>query len=622
MARTIVRRRMRHVQHLPNNTELTPQDPAVAEQQLLKSITASLTLAGFDGADSTALEMFRGLVEEYMLSILTDVREGMDAQRRATPTATDFSWALSRVGSTRSPAQLHDYMKSGLPEPISYPPLLDPSPALATAPDFSSLLQPLIERPLAYVPPHFPSLPSQHAWKSTPVFASRETDARKIREKATEEGKLAEGALRKLAAAAKASAIKADGKRRSGNALAGVGKIRGSVIVVAGKKRPAAEMMLDDLLGDIGAAKEDGDVLAIDGVQAASALNALEERVNMLMEVEEMGLDELLRELRTQTKSDDVVFNSPSLDRMADVMQDTLRQATKSTAFHPMLEINSPAPGDGLSQLLLHLVACAVLPSSHGGSHACVALFDLDGTLSASQLARQLYAGLKGVSDALDDTERDDIVASALNHVHVFRPQSLASTIATLRELPADLLHTVYASQNRRLAFIALTPASSFYWQARATEEDITFARTTNSSPPPEAAATYAQLTAALKTASLRLNSPVILTTLNMHPVPSQQSQQAYSLVRALRPSLPLPLSNLPTLKIIVQRQQVRKFPASLSVQEALREAADRLASVEDTRYAAQVNEWGMDLRTLERLSDESLGWEFGLLNAAETTAE
>nr|OQO18603.1 hypothetical protein B0A51_12994 [Rachicladosporium sp. CCFEE 5018] len=343
---------------------------------------------------------------------------------------------------------------------------------------------------------------------------------------------------------------------------------------------------------------------------------------NLLAEVEEMGLDELLRELRTQTKNDDVVFNSPSLDRMVGVVQDTLPQATKSTASHPVLEINSPAPGDGMSELLLRLVARAVLPSSYGGSQACVAMFDLDGTFSASQLARQLYAGLKGVSDALDDTERNDIVASALNHVHVFRPQALASTIATLRELPAYLLHTVHASQNRRLAFIALTPASSFYWQARATEEDVTFARTTNSSPPPGAAATYAQLTAALKTASLRLDSPVILTTSNMHPVPSQQSQQAYSLVRALRPSLPLPLSNLPTLKIIVQRQQVRKFPASLSVQEALREAADRFATVEDTRYAARVNEWGMDPRTLERLSDESLGWEFGPLNATETTAE
>ncbi|KAK6441826.1 hypothetical protein LTR95_001935 [Oleoguttula sp. CCFEE 5521] len=279
MARTIVRRRAQHVQYLPNNTEPVPQDPAFAEQQLTKSISAGLTLAGFDGADSTALEMFRGLVEEYMISILDDVREGMQAQRRITPTATDFSWALSRVGGTRSPAQLQDYLRSALPEPISYAPISNPPPAPAPAPDFSSLLQPLIEKPPAYVPPHFPSLPSQHAWKTTPVFASRETDARKMREKATEEGMLAEGALRKLAAAAKASAIKADRKRRNGNALAGVGKSRGSGSVMVGKRRPAAEMMLDNVLGDVGAAKDAGDAMTIDGVQAVSTLKDLEERV-------------------------------------------------------------------------------------------------------------------------------------------------------------------------------------------------------------------------------------------------------------------------------------------------------------------------------------------------------
>ncbi|KAK6441224.1 hypothetical protein LTR95_002553 [Oleoguttula sp. CCFEE 5521] len=279
MARTIVHRRVQHAQQLPNDTEPAPQDPAFAEQQLLKSISAGLTLAGFDGADSTALEMFRGLAEEYMFSILNDVREGMQSQRRTTPTATDFTWALSRMGGTTSPDQLQDYMRSALPEAISYPPILDPLHAPAPAPDFSSLLQPLIEESPAYVPSHFPSLPSRHAWKATPVFASRETDARKMREKATEEGMLAEGALRKLAAAAKASAIKADGKRRSGNALAGVGKTRGGGNVVAGKKRPAAEMMLGDILGDVGTAKDAGDMMAIDGVQAGSTLKDLEERV-------------------------------------------------------------------------------------------------------------------------------------------------------------------------------------------------------------------------------------------------------------------------------------------------------------------------------------------------------
>ena len=47
----------------------------------------------------------------------------------------------------------------------------------------------------------------------TAVYAERENDARRMREKATEEGILAEQALRKLAAAAKSGAVKAEKRR-------------------------------------------------------------------------------------------------------------------------------------------------------------------------------------------------------------------------------------------------------------------------------------------------------------------------------------------------------------------------------------------------------------------------
>ena len=49
------------------------------------------------------------------------------------------------------------------------------------------------------VPRHFPVLPSRHAYKATSCFTSHEQDPRKARERATEESRLAEEALRKLA---------------------------------------------------------------------------------------------------------------------------------------------------------------------------------------------------------------------------------------------------------------------------------------------------------------------------------------------------------------------------------------------------------------------------------------
>lgn len=59
-----VHHQLHHVQQLPGAVEPAPQDPEFAEGQLLKSITAALTLAGFDSVKPTALEMFRAHVEE------------------------------------------------------------------------------------------------------------------------------------------------------------------------------------------------------------------------------------------------------------------------------------------------------------------------------------------------------------------------------------------------------------------------------------------------------------------------------------------------------------------------------------------------------------------------------
>lgn len=59
-----VHRHLHHVQQMPDSVESAPQDPEFAEGQLLKSIAAALTLAGFDSVKPTALEMFRAHTEE------------------------------------------------------------------------------------------------------------------------------------------------------------------------------------------------------------------------------------------------------------------------------------------------------------------------------------------------------------------------------------------------------------------------------------------------------------------------------------------------------------------------------------------------------------------------------
>lgn len=56
-------------------------------------------------------------------------------------------------------------------------------------------------QPKKYIPKHFPLLPDNHTYQANPVYPVREQDARKIRERATEDGRLGEEALRKLVSA-------------------------------------------------------------------------------------------------------------------------------------------------------------------------------------------------------------------------------------------------------------------------------------------------------------------------------------------------------------------------------------------------------------------------------------
>lgn len=66
-----------------------------------------------------------------------------------------------------------------------------------------------------YIPKQFPSFPGKHTYKSTEVKPEREADPRKIREKATEEARHGEEALRRLVNIRKTEDYK-DTKKTSG----------------------------------------------------------------------------------------------------------------------------------------------------------------------------------------------------------------------------------------------------------------------------------------------------------------------------------------------------------------------------------------------------------------------
>lgn len=212
---------------------------------------------------------------------------------------------------------------------------------------------------------------------------------------------------------------------------------------------------------------------------------------------------------------------------------------------------------------------------------------------------------------------------SALKHVHIFRPQSLDSTVSTLKSLPGYLFDkSKHYSIDRPVAFIAVDSASAFYWQHRADEDDAALHQTLNAAiTAPTKPIGYAELTTALKAASATFSCPLILTSRHLGPAPS--SLHTYNAeARSLRPSLPAPLSQIPTLRLIGQRVPVRKFPAGISVEEARREAAQRQNAVEEGKFEAIMNEWGVDERTLQKLQSVGAGFGFRIRPSGLTVEE
>jgi transcription initiation factor TFIID subunit 8 len=195
--------RIHHKQHVEGSVTLITPDGELLRTQLLRSITLALKAVGFERADSIALESFKYEVEEYMAHFLAFVRQSMLSSRRTQPIPQDFIHALEHHQLT---------LRSLLPhldppvEPSKSLPKLIAEPAPEPEAGDSHVIGRIFadtstQTNFTFVPRHFPHLPSRHTFKALPVFTNRETDARKIREKATEEGRRGEEALRKLVGA-------------------------------------------------------------------------------------------------------------------------------------------------------------------------------------------------------------------------------------------------------------------------------------------------------------------------------------------------------------------------------------------------------------------------------------
>lgn len=350
----------------------------------------------------------------------------------------------------------------------------------------------------------------------------------------------------------------------------------------------------------------------------------------LLGEVEEMRLDgashleqnipsdivgytniqaKLLHDHRVRTDIAQLSFNFQPLDRILSAATQAWPPG-KVTTSQPIVELMSLAAGDGKTQLLYHICSKAVLPHHVDGQQAAVVIIDADGRFMVDHLAKQIQTlfediGKNAVNSEENSMIRDEVL-SALKHVHVFRPQSLAGAIATLNTLPGYLFNqNRHHSYDREIAFIAIDSASAFYWQDQASMENARFQAATGEDilERSNTSSGYQSLFASLKMATNMLKCPAIVTTWQLQPVYADSKT-----TRSYRQQLP---DFRPTLRLVVRRLAVRKFPPGITVEQALRESADRQRAVDQGKFECSVNQYGMDERSVKAFAGDRGGFGF-----------
>lgn len=145
----------------------------------------------------------RVLKNSDMHRFAAHVRQSMLSCRRTQPTAQDFLQALHK--HQLSLKALLPHLEPPVPrrrarivlpyEPVEEEEQYDHHFIGVTLDDTPT------KQDLSSMPSHLPPLPSKHTYKATAEYPEREEDPRKIRERATEEGRLGEEALRRLVSA-------------------------------------------------------------------------------------------------------------------------------------------------------------------------------------------------------------------------------------------------------------------------------------------------------------------------------------------------------------------------------------------------------------------------------------
>lgn len=292
---------------------------------------------------------------------------------------------------------------------------------------------------------------------------------------------------------------------------------------------------------------------------------------------------------------------------------------------HPVIEISSPSSGGGKSQLLYYLAAIAVLPSSFkgrriGGRDGAVVLLDTDGRVDAKRLFEITEGAIQhavrgsstdvGLDEGVVDAESiASLIRDSLQHIHIFRPQTSSSLLATLKLLDKYLLDVSrHRSATRPLHAVFLDSASAFYWQDRMRDEVARTQEIGRSAAEikqdREQRKTfylnilYQDIASELRRIQTNFECSVIYTTWGLNRASSDKTApyaHLWSGPPSFKPHLPPPWTRFADLRIVVQRDTVRPYPATSTYTEIERDAPIRQGVVSQGKFSAWVDTWGRE---------------------------
>jgi hypothetical protein len=270
----------------------------------------------------------------------------------------------------------------------------------------------------------------------------------------------------------------------------------------------------------------------------------------------------------------------------------------------PLLEIISPPPNlhpspAGKTSLVYLITAHAILPPElmlslssspvHlGGQNAAVVVLDPLGHFCVRRLAQVIAALIKeklhesefghAVPTGDEEEEVKTVIRRALVHVHLYRPQSWTSLLATLQQMPGYLFNADrHRSMDRRVHSIVLEDVHVFYHSVKSCSKDTHDDNDSviESANPGPLATANTNLTSVLQRLEKIFACAIVLTSPSSSPT-------------FFRPRIPYSWPPDTALtRIAVRRIDIIPFAPGRGVEEAERDRAARQEVVDRKRFEA-----------------------------------